>query len=157
DPLLVQAGRSLVLTERGTQLIEPVNAAVAHLERVFAEKTAFDPRTSQRCFRILGTDNLELYLLPRLAALLVREAPRVLVRFHHLQPDWQNALQNGDADLKLGRKYAVAPGLRSQDLVEERLVCIVRKGHPTVRERMTLKQYAALSHVAIAPTLGLTE
>lgn len=157
DPLLVKSGRSLVLTERGQSLIEPVNLAVTHLERVFVGKQSFDPKTSERSFRIVGTDSLELYLLPQLAALLAREAPRVLVRFHHLQSGWAEALKNGEADLKLGRKYELVPGCRSEDLLEEELVCVVRKDHPLVGERLTLKQYAALSHVAITPTLSLTD
>ncbi len=68
DPLLVPAGRALVLTERGKGLLEPVATAVAALERVFARPEPFDPRTSRRVFQIAATDNLELYVLPHLAA-----------------------------------------------------------------------------------------
>src|SRR3954451_22515899 len=44
DPLLVQVGRSMVLTELGRSLIEPVNLAVAHVERVFVAKASFEPQ-----------------------------------------------------------------------------------------------------------------
>ena len=39
DPLLVPSGRQMVLTERGRALIEPVELAVSHLQRVFAADT----------------------------------------------------------------------------------------------------------------------
>jgi DNA-binding transcriptional LysR family regulator len=153
DPLLVQVGRAMVLTERARALIEPVGLAVAQFERVFARQEKFDPATSERTFRIVATDNVEFYLLPKLMGLLTREAPAVDLRMHHLMPDWMDALRNGDVDLKLGRKYKLPSGFRAQDLFEERFVCVVRSGHP-VGGRLTVAEYAELGHVVVAPTLG---
>lgn len=155
DPLLVRAGRALVLTERARSLVEPVDAAAAQLERVFLQKPAYDPASSDREFRIVGTDNLELYLMPRVAQLLEREAPGVTVRFHPLRRQWARALQQGDADLKLGRSTELPRDLHGEDLLEERFVCAVRARHPA--KRLDLATYVALRHVAIAPTLGLGE
>src|SRR5262249_28735626 len=120
DALLVQAGRHLVLTERAKALIEPVEQATAKLERVFLHHERFDPRTSRRLFRIVSTDNLALYLFPRLVALLSKEAPGIAIRVEQLPADWVEPLQSGEIDLKLGRKYPIAAGLRSQQLFEER-------------------------------------
>jgi len=156
DPLLVQAGRTLVLTERAKALIGPVELAIAQFERVFLSRDAFDPRTSGRTFRIVATDNLELYLLPKLMAVLAREAPFVDLRFYRLPSNWTEALQRGDCDLKLGRKYAIDPSLHGQDLLEERFVCVLRKGHPLAgRKRLTLAEYAGLSHVVVSPSAAL--
>ncbi|WP_394828189.1 LysR family transcriptional regulator [Pendulispora albinea] len=156
DALLVKVGRSMVLTELGKSLIPSVDSAVAQLERVFVRREKFDPLTAERTFHIVGTDNLELYLLPRLMALLAREAPKIDLRVHRLPDDWVSVLERGDADLKLGRKYKIAPTLRSQDLLEERLVCVVRKGHPIAnKKRLTAAEYAALAHVVVAPWLAL--
>ncbi len=156
DALLAQVGRSMVLTERGKALIEPVDLAVAQLERVFLQQEVFDPTTSERVFRIATTDNLELYVLPKLVALLAKEAPNIDLRMHHLTPDWMEALQKGDVDLKLGRKYKLPSGFHSQDLLTERFSCVVRRGHPMVG-RLTASQYAELSHVVVAPMLGHRE
>src|SRR5262249_52469512 len=67
DRLLVPAGRDLVLTQRAKTLVEPVEAAFAQLERVFAPGPDFHPATSPRTFHVAAPDNLELYVLPRLA------------------------------------------------------------------------------------------
>jgi DNA-binding transcriptional LysR family regulator len=157
DPLLVKVGRLLVLTERARSLIEPVEAAATELERVFLREPAFVPKSSRRLFRIVGTDNLELYLMPRIAALLEREAPNVSIRFHALPKDWAAALSRGEADLKLGRRYKLTAGLRDQELLLEKFVCVVRRGHPVLRRRFDLAAYTKLGHVAIAPSLGLSE
>src|SRR5215831_16700916 len=77
DRLLVPSGRRMVLTERGRTLVEPVGLAVAQVERVFTPVSTFDPATSDRTFRIVATDNIEVFLLPRLIARLSRQAPHV--------------------------------------------------------------------------------
>jgi DNA-binding transcriptional LysR family regulator len=151
DPLLIPVGRELVLTERAKSLVEPVTDAVARLERVFGKVEPFDPATSRRVFRIAATDNLELYVLPKLAAILQKGAPCIDVRVCALPADWVTSLQRGDIDLKLGRQYAVPEALESQDLSYERFGCVVRSGHPA-RSKPTLHQYLALDHLLVAPT-----
>jgi len=150
DALLVKAGRELVLTDRAAALLGPCSSAVSELQRLFAEPTPFDPRTARRKFRIASTDNLELYVLPRLSAILSKEAPFVDLRFRQLNADWPTALQQGELELKLGRSDKVPAGLRSEDLFRDRIVCVARRGHPMGR-RLSLRQYAALSHILVAP------
>jgi DNA-binding transcriptional LysR family regulator len=153
DALLVQVGRELVLTERAKMLVEPAEQAIAKLENVFLHKTKFDPATSQRVFRIASTDNLGFYLLPRLTQILAKEAPNIELRVQQLSYDWMQPLQLGEFDLKLGRKYRVPQGLHCQDLFEERFICVVAKGHPLAKKRLTARHYAELRHLAIVPTL----
>jgi DNA-binding transcriptional LysR family regulator len=152
DPLLVQAGHGLTLTVLGTALISPVNQAVADIERVFTLRTLFDPAQSDRVFRVVAPDNLELYLLPAVMNLLAQEGPGISVRVDHLGARWEQALQTGGVDLKLGRKYRIGAGLRSQTLFEERLTCAVAPGHPVEHGPMTLARYAGLRHLLITPT-----
>lgn len=156
DPLLVAVGRQLVLTERGKALVEPVDEAITKLQRVFTPPAPFDPKTSRRLFRIAATDNLELYGLPKLAEVLLRSAPGIDVRVSALPGDWISALERGDIDLKLGRKYAVSRALESQDLSEERFGCVVRRGHPA-RGKPTLENYAALDHLFVTTSSESTE
>jgi DNA-binding transcriptional LysR family regulator len=151
DPLLVPVGRTLVLTERAKRLIQPTTDAVAQLERVFTRGEPFDPRTSKRVFWIAATDNVELYLLPRLAARVQKTAPGIDLRVCSLPDAWIPQLERGDIDLKLGRKYALPAGLESQDLSDERFACVVRKGH-RARKRLSVAQFAALDHLSIEPT-----
>jgi DNA-binding transcriptional LysR family regulator len=154
DPLLVQVGRKMVLTERAKALTDSVHQAVAKLEGVFALAPSFDPASSKREFTIASTDNLELYVLPKLLSVIGREAPNVSLRSVHLASNWAEALRTGEIDLKLGRKYKTPPGLCSEDLLQDRLTCVVGKHHPLTRRRLTLAQYAALRHLVVTPTSG---
>lgn len=123
DPLLVAPGRALVLTPLAESLREPVERAVGQLEVVFSRPARFDPKTSERVFHVAASDNLALYVLPGLLALFALEAPRASLRVHQLDNDWQAALLGGDLDLKLGRKYKLPTGLRSQDVLPPRNAC----------------------------------
>jgi DNA-binding transcriptional LysR family regulator len=147
DPLLLQVGRQMVLTERAQSLLGPVQDAIARLEHLFLHTRSFDPRTTQRSFRIAATDNLSFYLLPRLAARLAGEAPQVSLRVEHLEAAWATQLATGDLDLKLGREYPVPDGLRSEHLLVERLICVVARDHPLRKRRITLAEYAGLRHL----------
>ncbi len=160
DPLLVKVGRGMVLTERARALLSPVDAAVRSLSTVFAPPAAFDPGVSRRTFRVVSTDNVEVFLLPHLVQLLAAEAPGVDLSFHHLGSDWQNELRRGACDLKLGRKAPLPEGLRNQDLFRERLVCVLRRGHPLAPARkkaLTLERYLSLGHVVVAPTTAVSD
>jgi len=151
DPLLVPAGRELVLTERAKELVGPVTDAVHRLERVFGDVERFDPKKTRRTFRIAATDNLELYVLPRLAEIIQKTAPQVDIRVSALPENWVKSLQQGDFDLKLGRNNEKAPGLESQDLAREHFGCVVRAGH-AARSKPTLREYVGLEHLMVAPT-----
>ena len=151
DPLLVQVGRKLVLTDRAKALRVPVASAVAQLERVFLPSDAFDPATSSRTFRIAATDNLALYVLPKLAALLAEEAPRVELRVTPLTEDWSAMLQRGEIDLKLGRKYPIPSQLEAEDLSHEEFGCVALRAH-RVPARPSVRAFAALEHLRIAPS-----
>jgi DNA-binding transcriptional LysR family regulator len=152
DALLVPSGRRLVLTERGRSLVQPVRLAMAQLDRVFTPQEAFDPSISTRGFRLVATDNIELYLLPRLMRLVAREAPRISLHLHHLPLDWMKALTSGAVDLKLGRKYPLPPAFQCEDLFEERFTCVVRRNHPLRSSRPTLAQFAALTFLDVVPS-----
>jgi DNA-binding transcriptional LysR family regulator len=150
DALLVKVGREFVLTDRAAALVGPCSSAVRELERLFAAPTPFDPRTARRKFRIAATDNLEVYVLPRLTAILAKEAPFIDLRFRQLNADWATGLRQGEFELKLGRSGEVPTGLRAEELFRDRIVCVARRGHPMGR-RLSLRQYAALSHILVAP------
>jgi DNA-binding transcriptional LysR family regulator len=102
-------------------------------------------------FRLASTDNLGLYVLPKLLASLRKKAPAIDLRVRALPEDWSGALQRGELDLKLGRKSALHGPLVQQELSQERFACVVRRGHP-VRAKPSLREWAALEHLVVTPT-----
>jgi len=156
DPLFLRSSHGIAPTPRARELAAPVREALRLLEQTLAPRT-FDPAVSTRTFVLIASDYVEFVLLPRLLAHLGKRAPGVRLEMRpwglHRVPE---ELARGDAELMIGFYDKVPAQHREQLLFEERYVCIVRKGHPIVRDRLTLRTYASLSHVMVSQQAGAT-
>jgi DNA-binding transcriptional LysR family regulator len=154
DPLFLRASHGIVPTPRARELAGPVREALRLLERALSPRR-FDPATATRTFVLIASDYVEFVLLPRLVAQIGRQAPGVQLQMLpwglHQVPE---ELARGTADLMIGFYDKVPAHHRERLLFEERYACIVRKGHPQVRDKLTLGTYAALSHVMVSQRAG---
>lgn len=150
DPLFLRASHGIVPTPRATELAAPVREALQLLERALAPRV-FDPAASTRTFVLIASDYVEFVLLPQLLGRLGEAAPGVRIQTlpwgRHRVPE---ELARGGADLMIGFYDKVPPHHREKLLFEERYACIVRKGHPQVRGKLTLRTYASLRHVMVS-------
>jgi DNA-binding transcriptional LysR family regulator len=151
DPILVRAGQEWHLSERAAAMREPV-AEVAEKARSYLSRAAtFDPLESTREFRIHATDHMLALLGTGIGAALAKRAPGCSLRFLPISGDDASPLRGGLTDLALGVFPDLPPEFRTQSLFEERFACVVRKGHPRVDGKMTLKCFLAMKHVLVAP------
>jgi DNA-binding transcriptional LysR family regulator len=151
DPLLVRGPGGMVPTERALALAGPLRAGLSALEQGLEPRATFDPRTADRSFTIVTNDFVALVLLPRLLARLSAEAPGVRLQVrawqeHRVSPD----LERGEADLSMGFHAELPAGHEQERLFEDRFVCVVRQGHPSVRGRLTMATYLSLPHVLVS-------
>jgi DNA-binding transcriptional LysR family regulator len=153
DPLLVRAGRGMVLTARAEALVGPVHKLLLDAERVVRGGVTFDPKTTARRFVIAAPDFLATLLLPALLKATAREAPALEIE---IVPSVRRGnawlLETGEVDLALGAIVDTAPGIRRMDLCTEGFLCAARKGHPEIDGELDLGTYARLGHLVI--TLG---
>jgi DNA-binding transcriptional LysR family regulator len=150
DALFVRTPRGMVPTVRADALAPQV-IAVLDAAGALVRPPAFDPRTLARTFSIGTTDFPDAALLPRLVALLAREAPDVTVQTRPITSDLADALAAGRLDLMIGVRESVPPDARLTKLYDERFVCAVRRDHPRVGKRLSLARYCELPHLLIAP------
>jgi DNA-binding transcriptional LysR family regulator len=151
DPLLVRSGRVMVPSPHATAMKTHVRGLVEELGLVLAPPQPADLRRLASTLKILASDYVLLMLGHPLDELGREEAPEVVLAF--LPNSLQDAelLREGLADLAVGVYGRLPPELRTQNLFEERLVCVVRADHPEVGTRMTLKRFLALPHIQVAP------
>lgn len=154
DPLLVRSGRTMVATVRAQALAVTLRAALASLEGALAPPS-FDPARAERTFVIAATDFVEFVLLPKLLARLAQVAPGLRLQLrahphHRVSP----LLETGEADLQIGFYPDVPAGHHTQPLFGDEFVCIVRRDHPRVGKRLTLKTYATLQHILVSESSG---
>lgn len=151
DPLLVRAGRGLVLTPRAAALRERVPHLLREVEAVLADAGALDLRHLGRTFTIRCSEGFAENFAPPLLARVARDAPRVRLRFVPKADKDATLLRDGTVDLETGVIVeSTAPELRSQALFADRFVGVVRRGHPLCRGRLTPPRYAAARHVSVS-------
>lgn len=151
DPILVRAGRGMVLTPRALALRDEVHAVVAAARRALEPTGELDPRDLARGFVVHASDYVLTVLGAAVDGLLRAEAPGVRLRFLPNTPDDAAPLREGGSDLAVGI-YGELPGeMRRRQLLTDRLVAVVRAGHPALGARCTLEQYLAWPHIQVAP------
>jgi DNA-binding transcriptional LysR family regulator len=150
DPLFLRSSYGIVPTPRAQELAGPVREALRLLERTLNPKV-FDPALSTRTFVLITSDYVEFVLLPHLLGQLNKHAPGVRIQtlpwgLHQVPEE----VARGSADLMIGFYDKVPAHHRETLLFEERYACIVRKGHPLVRNKLTLRTYTSLKHVMVS-------
>ncbi|MFO0632122.1 MAG: LysR family transcriptional regulator [Nannocystaceae bacterium] len=150
DPLLVRVGRAMAPTARARTLSGPLRDGLALLESVVAAPPRFDPARERRSLRVAAVDFAQAMLVPGLARELAAAAPGVDLVVLPFGSGSAAALAHDEIDLGLSGSRTVT-GLRSRELHREPFVCLLRRGHPVLRGRLTVKRYAALEHVLISP------
>lgn len=149
DPLLVRAGRGLVLTPRAEALRDRVQLVTQDALSVFQpDADAFDAGALERRFTIRANDGFVETIGARLVADVRAAAPGVRLRFAPKPDKDVRALREGDVDLEIGVLGDSGPEIRIQALFRDRFVGVVRKGHPLLDAAITPQRYAACEHVA---------
>jgi DNA-binding transcriptional LysR family regulator len=155
DPLLVKTREGMKPTPVAQALVGPVSEALARLRAALEEKPVFDALVSRHTFHLLASDYVETLLLAPLLGGLHAKAPGVTIRVDRqaslFQPPTPSQLA-GPHDLAIGffpDALSLESSLHSELMWEERNVCIASRAHKTIRGRLTLKQYATASHVAV--------
>lgn len=151
DPLLVRAGRGLVPTPRALELRERVTRLVQEAEEVLRPAEAPDVARLARTFTLRVREGFVESFGPALLARLAREAPGVRLRFVPKVDRDSTALRDGSVDLETGVVgEETGPEVRAQTLFRDRLVGVVRAGHPLAVGEVTAARYAAARHVAVS-------
>jgi DNA-binding transcriptional LysR family regulator len=151
DPILVRAGRRMVLTPRAEQLRPEVRSLVEEATRVLSAAVPFSPADLRRTFTVFTTDHVLLVLGPTVDRILREEAPDVSLRFLPSVADDWIPLRDGVADLSVCILGHFPHEFRTRKLFTDRFVCVVREHHPRVGKRLTLEEYLALEHIVVSP------
>lgn len=151
DPLLVRAGREMVLTPRAEALRPVVRDAIEATARVFEPPREFTPGDLKRLFTLSVTDYVLLVYGVELDRVLSQHAPGIALRYIPNSFDDDLKIRTGETDLAIGIYGDLPPEFKTRPVITDRLVCVVRADHPDVRHRLSLDQYLALEHIQIAP------
>jgi DNA-binding transcriptional LysR family regulator len=152
DRLLLQAGRSLVLTPYAEQLSQRLPALTREAQALLSPADhAFDATTLEQRFTVrAGEGFIDLLGVP-LMNRIQRVAPGVQLCFTP-KPDWDaQPLREGVIDLEIGTVRTTAPEIRTRLLFRDHYVGVCRPGHPLVGSTgFDVAHWAACGHVVTA-------
>src|SRR4029453_9657034 len=109
DELLTVSGKRMYPTPFAESLLPHVRETLGKVDELLAASVSFDPGTSERTFRIAGSDYITAALLSPLLRQLAISAPNV--RFDIILPseDSFNLLEEGKVDLVIGPDRFAVP------------------------------------------------
>lgn len=153
DPLLVRRGRGMTRTPRAEAMVRPLSEALLSVERAVQLGLGFDPATSSRLFRVAMTDLHLTMILPGVLRAIEEQAPGVRVQVDPISTGGlADRIASGEIDLAVGFSLRATDGLRSEALLTDEFVCIVRSGHPlSRRKRVEIDDYKKHHHLANTP------
>lgn len=149
DPLLVPAGRGLVLTPRAHELQPQVEAALAAALAALQPPHPIELAEIEREFAIRADDGLTAVVGSALIARAAREAPGVRLRILP-EGDEDPADLRDRIDLDLGSLPELPHDVRSSLLCRHRYVAVAPTGAPWAQHALTPRQFAALPHITVS-------
>lgn len=151
DPLLTRTRRGMIPTPAGVALAGEVRAVLERIQGLVQRRDRFDPASSRRVFRLTMSGYPQQLLCGPLLGRIREAAPQVSIHVLPWSLSFPEALESGALDFAVSPPPTRLPGLHSAELITDENVVVVRKDHPTVKSRLTLPQFAALTHIQTSP------
>ncbi len=151
DPLLVRAGRGLVPTPRALELREQVSHLVQQAQAALRPVSTPDLGRLSRTFTLRTREGFVENFAIDLITRIHEQAPGVRLRFVEKTDRDSTALREGTVDLETAVvDKDTSPELRTQALFSDRLIGVVRAGHPLSQAVVSAAGYAAGGHVGVS-------
>lgn len=150
DEIVVAVGKRMHPTPFAEGLHPQIQLALRGVERAITTPTRFDPATSNRRFRIIGSDYIMVAVLVPLIERFARTAPGVRVEI--LQPNEHSAteLEQGRADLLITPEPFLASWHPHEVLFVEEQVVVGWAQNPVFERGLTEEDFYAAGHVTVA-------
>ncbi len=148
DELLVRVGNVMEPTQRALRLHGQLVEGLAALQTaVKMSSETFDPTREQRTFRLGYSSDVELALMPSLAARLVADAPGIRVVGHLFDgKEIERALDDGRLDLAVGCFAVRGSRFSTQKLYDQELRCMWHPDQLSISLPLTREQYLSSAH-----------
>ncbi|MFT8990404.1 MAG: LysR family transcriptional regulator [Gluconobacter albidus] len=149
DPLLVRAGRHLVPTPYATDIRDRVHVLTRDVQAVLRpQHREVDLRALDRTFVARVNEGFLNVVAAPLVTAIMKEAPRVRLRFVPKPDKDALPLREGRIDLEIGVRGVSAPEIRSRLLFRDMFVGVARIGHSVFLDGdISVERYAACHHV----------
>jgi DNA-binding transcriptional LysR family regulator len=157
DELFHRTSQGLQPTVRALELCDEVTTGLSHIANAIELQHRFEPLKTERVFTLQIADYVSGMLLPRLAKRLRSEAPGVSAEVVPFSVDADSRADTVDVQVRFTPGDLRPTVARSQRLLTDRFIVVMRPDHPAAGQDMTVELYASLNHVRLSPTaIGTT-
>jgi len=150
DQLFVRSRHGLTPTPVAQKLLPSVRQALDLLETALSEPKEFDPRRSAKAFRIAIPHPMGPFMALRLQV-VASIAPGIRLTFdtRTLPVDLPDDLREGRVDLAIDWLPAANQDFVNQQLFDDRIMVLIREGHPQLTSSPTTAWLEAQRFVSI--------
>ncbi|SEL84185.1 DNA-binding transcriptional regulator, LysR family [Acinetobacter sp. DSM 11652] len=159
DQLFVRDKFGVKPTKLAQSLYPSFYEAIVKIDMAIDSAKHFDPLTSSKVFRLGISDLGEICLLPSLIEYLEQHAPNIKLEIEEIHSEKvEEWLVEGFLDVAVfNSSHTIMPKIESRNLFEERYVCIAKKEHPRIQQKLSMEAYLSEKHVAIKSSTGHIE
>jgi DNA-binding transcriptional LysR family regulator len=148
DELFTRTAHGLIPTPRAEELAAGLPEALGLLDTLL-EPSDFDPATYEGIFRLALPPLFAEVLLPGLMEALLKDAPGVHILSGDVSADFQEKLKLAEIDFAISVVSETDRDVHAEPLRTISPRCYMRKDHPLVDKKMTLKDFLAYPHVRL--------
>lgn len=150
DELFFRTADGVQPTERARDLSADIERGLGFISTAISQQHHFEPAKAERTFSIQVADYVSSFLLPRLAQRLQAEAPSVSIEILPFSVSSDSVWDRVDMQVRLTPGRLQPEMVRSQRLLADDIVVLMRPDHPHAGDPMTAELYAALPHVKLS-------
>jgi DNA-binding transcriptional LysR family regulator len=150
DDLLIKTSSGMEPTARAAELHQSLRAALGDIERIVDRDSDFRPELSTKLFRLRMSDVHNVFVLPSVCSVMESAAPNVRLSVVYMPPrNTIDALLNDEIDLAIAINIDHQKLIKSVNLYADKLVCVMKRGHPAEKSELTLDKYLELDHIDV--------
>jgi len=151
DELFVRVGQTMRPTPRAHAMAVGVNQVLSQAHRILLTAQPFDPSREERTFRIGFSSELEVILMPPLAAHLHKHAPGIRVHARAAAPESVfHMLDDHIIDFAVGCYAEGTSRYRRKELFQQSLSCCYNPKLLKFPRGLTQREYLAARHALVS-------
>lgn len=151
DELLIQLGRSMVMTPRATELLPAVRKVLLQVEGTVIKRPEFDPATAKREIRIIASDYMTIAALSEALRMIKTKAPDLSFTLINPAQDPRGMLERGEVEFVAMPDVYLSQDHPSVHLFSDDYRAVVWNQNTEVRgDSITLTDFLRLRHVIVS-------
>jgi DNA-binding transcriptional LysR family regulator len=150
DELFYRTAEGVRPTDRARELSADIERGLGFISTAISQQHQFVPEEATRTFTLQVADYVSGFLLPRLAKRLQSEAPNLVIDILPFSVSSESVWDRVDMQVRLTPGRLKPEMVRSQRLLADDIVVLMRPDHPCADEAMTAELYADLPHVKLS-------